>query len=152
MSRDFDFYIGTWTIENRRLTSRLAGSDDWETFPAVSVARSVLGGTANLDEITFPTKGWTGLTLRLHDRERDTWSLYWVAGQASTVEAPVVGRWDDQGEFAGYCDDVHEGTPVRVRFRWTGVSASTAHWEQAFSTDGGQTWETNWTMDSVRTG
>jgi hypothetical protein len=151
MSGDFDFYVGTWQVENRRLAQRLAGSDEWETFPATSVARPVLGGAANIDEISFPTKGWHGLTLRLHDRATDEWALYWVGDQAARIEPPVVGRWGEDGRFVGWCDDVHEGTPVRVRFVWSGVTATTAHWEQAFSADGGRTWETNWTMDSVRT-
>jgi hypothetical protein len=37
-----------------------------------------------------------------------------------------------------------------VRFIWSGISETTAHWEQAFSIEGGQTWETNWVMDSTR--
>ena len=150
MSGDFDFYVGTWEVANRRLAARLAGSQDWEEFPAVSVARPILGGAGNMDEITFPTRGWSGLTVRLHTPETDEWSLYWVGGTATAIELPVVGRWNEQSEFVGYCDDVHEGQPVRVRYLWSGVSETTAHWEQAFSVDEGQTWETNWTMDSLR--
>jgi hypothetical protein len=52
------------------------------------------------------------------------------------------------GEFYG--DDTHQGTPVRARFIWSGITREAAHWEQAFSTDGGQTWVTNWYMDSTR--
>jgi hypothetical protein len=32
MSGDFDFYVGTWEVANRRLTARLADSQDWEEF------------------------------------------------------------------------------------------------------------------------
>lgn len=41
--------------------------------------------------------------------------------------------------------DRHEGNPVRVRFLWDSRPAEPT-WEQAFSTDGGETWETNWQM------
>ncbi|HJQ37589.1 MAG TPA: DUF1579 domain-containing protein, partial [Thermoanaerobaculia bacterium] len=51
---------------------------------------------------------------------------------------------DGVGHFEG--DDHHEGTPVRVRFTWT----QEPRWEQAFSTDGGATWETNWIMRFTR--
>jgi hypothetical protein len=39
-----------------------------------------------------------------------------------------------------------------VRFLWTGVTTKTPHWEQAFSDDAGETWETNWLMDFTPAG
>jgi hypothetical protein len=151
MSDQFDFYVGTWEVHNRRLAKALVGSTEWEEFRGVSVARPIFGGAGNMDEIDFPTKGWSGLTIRLYDPEHDQWSLFWISSRGHTIEPPVVGRWDEKREFVGYCDDVYEGTPIRVRFTWSNISATTARWEQAFSTDGGETWETNWTMESQRT-
>jgi hypothetical protein len=37
-----------------------------------------------------------------------------------------------------------------VRYLWEVRSPKECHWEQAFSTDEGKTWETNWTIDSTR--
>ena len=54
------------------------------------------------------------------------------------------------GVFEG--EDTFEGRPIRVRFTWTGVTTETPHWEQAFSEDGGETWETNWVMDFTPAG
>jgi quinol monooxygenase YgiN len=34
-----------------------------------------------------------------------------------------------------------------VRFRWTRLTSGSPRWEQAFSDDGGKSWEINWTMD-----
>jgi len=42
------------------------------------------------------------------------------------------------------------GKPVRVRVIWSHATASSAHWEQAFSADGGKTWEVNWTSEFRR--
>lgn len=42
------------------------------------------------------------------------------------------------------------GKDVRVRFVWSGVSATGARREQAFSLDDGETWLTHWTMDFTR--
>ncbi|WP_343520085.1 hypothetical protein [Sphingomonas sp.] len=39
---------------------------------------------------------------------------------------------------------------MTVMFRWSAITAASAHWEQAFSTDGGKTWESNWHMDFTR--
>ena len=47
---------------------------------------------------------------------------------------------------------VLEGRDITVRYKWSGITATTARWEQAFSPDNGQTWETNWTADFTRAG
>ena len=149
MAHDFDFYVGTWNVENRRLLEPLAGRDEWDEFPAVSVARPILGGAGNSDEIDFPTRGWSGMTVRLFNPKTELWSLYWMSTRSDVIDVPQVGRFvDGRGEFFG--DDVYDGRPIRVRYIWSGITPTTAHWEQAFSTDGGQTWETNWYMDSTR--
>lgn len=49
-----------------------------------------------------------------------------------------------------YCDDTFRGKPIRVPFTWSQIAPTSAHWEQAFSPDGGKTWETNWRMDFAR--
>ena len=47
-------------------------------------------------------------------------------------------------------DDTLRGKPIRVRFTWSKITPTSAHWEQAFSPDGGKTWEMNWTMEFER--
>ena len=62
------------------------------------------------------------------------------------LDPPMVGSFSDgRGLFFG--DDTFEGKPIRVRFIWSPLTYATCRWEQAFSQDGGETWETNWTMD-----
>ena len=149
-AHDFDFYVGTWEVTNRRLDKALSGSETWDEFPGTSIAKPLFGGTANFDEIEFPTRGWSGCTIRLYDQARDEWSLHWVSSRRTDIDPPVVGRFggDGRGEF--FADDTYEGRPIKVRYIWSDLSADRAHWEQAFSPDGGETWETNWTMDSTR--
>ncbi|GAB2950431.1 hypothetical protein GCM10027280_43620 [Micromonospora polyrhachis] len=150
---DFDFLVGSWEVTNRRLVRPLTGSTEWDEFPATAVCHAPLfGGAANLDEITFHTKGFTGLTLRLFDPELREWSLNWVNSRTGRLTPPVVGRFDADGAGEFYGDDTHEGIPIRCRFTWSGITRTSAHWEQAFSTDGGHSWETNWTMALTRTG
>lgn len=149
MSHDFDFFTGTWNVHNRRLRSPLVGSEEWYEFPGTSQARSILAGAGNMDEIDFPDQGWSGLTLRLYDPVDETWSLHWVSSTRTTIDPPVIGKFENgRGEF--FADDTYEGRPIRVRYLWSGISATTAHWEQAFSADDGHSWETNWTMDFTR--
>jgi len=148
--RDFDFWIGRWSVRNERLERRLAGSTKWEEFPANCEARFLPGGLGNIDH--FEAEAWRpgfiGMTVRLFDRADQLWRIYWADNVRGVFDPPVIGRFTDGvGIFEG--DDQHEGTPVRVRFTWTHDTPRTARWQQAFSADG-VNWETNWIMNMTR--
>jgi hypothetical protein len=147
--RDFDTFAGGWMFKNRRLKARGVGSTDWDEFPAVSCTRLYIDGVSNVDEIYFPTKGWSGLTVRTFDAAKRQWSIYWVNSREGVLYPPVVGGFDgDHGEFYG--DDKDDGKPVKVVFKWTKFSPDHLKWEQSFSYDGGKTWEMNWTNELTR--
>ena len=148
---DFDFWPGEWAIRNRRLRERLAGSDDWEEFDATVVARPILDGLGNEDEFrTDHDGGFVGMSFRFFDPVARQWSIYWAdSRRPGLLDPPVVGSFDgDVGVFEG--EDVLRGRPILVRFTWSRVTTETPRWEQAFSDDGGRTWETNWVMDFAR--
>jgi hypothetical protein len=149
-SRDFDFWMGSWKVHNRRLRERLKGSTDWDEFEATATARLLLGGAGNEDVYrTEFAGGFTGMSFRFFDKATRRWSIYWADSRKGTLEPPVVGSFQgDVGVFEG--DDVLEGRPIRVRFTWSRVTSPSPRWEQAFSADGGKTWETNWVMDMTR--
>src|SRR2546423_12828852 len=75
---DFDFLNGSWTIANRRLTKLLAGSDDWDEFPATSSCVPFFGGAANAEEYVCAAKGFRGLSVRSFDPAREEWSIWWI--------------------------------------------------------------------------
>ena len=147
---DFDFLVGSWSVTNRRLKQRHVGCREWDVFPGFANLRPVLGGLGNVEEIDFPTKGWSGVTLRFFSPQTNRWSIYWVNSRDGLMQAPVHGSFNGGvGEFFG--EDVDGELPVDVRYRWIlGPGSDAARWEQAFSTDAGKTWETNWVMDFVR--
>ena len=149
-SRDFDFWMGSWKVHNRRLHERLKGSTTWEEFEATVTARPLLGGVGNQDEYrTDFAGGFTGMSFRFFDPSTRQWSIYWADSRNGTLEPPVIGAFSgDVGVFEGA--DAFEGRPIRVRFTWSRVTTPTPRWEQAFSADGGKTWETNWIMDMTR--
>ncbi len=151
-ARDFDFLIGDWRITNQRLTERLVGADTWDTFDATLSVRPILGGLGNVDDYKadYNGKHIDAVTLRVFNPETEDWSLYWVDSLTTIVQPAVVGRFrDGRGEF--FADDFHKDTPVLARFIWRDITESSAIWEQAFSTDEGRSWETNWTMEFDRT-
>jgi hypothetical protein len=149
--RDFDFWFGSWKVHNWRLRERLAGSDEWDEFEATSEARPILDGLGNFDEFrTDYLGGFVGSSMRFFDPETRQWWIYWADSRRSgELDPPVVGAFDgDVGIFEG--SDTFEGRPILVRYTWSGVTTPTPRWEQAFSEDGGETWETNWIMDFTR--
>jgi hypothetical protein len=149
----FSFLTGTFDVVNRWRRDFLDpgdGDDRWEEFPGVSRASVHFDGGASFDEIEFPTKGFAGLTLRLYDPAADTWSLYWSSKRTGTLFPPVVGRFGPDGVGVFHGDDTHDGRPVRVRFVWSEITATGAHWAQAFSVDDGRTWLDNWHMYLTR--
>lgn len=145
---DFEYFAGGWKTVQRRLKTRGAGASDWEEFPATLCMTPYLGGSATVDEIFFPTKGWSGLTVRTFDPEKRRWSIYWVSSRSGKLDTPVVGGFQGaHGEFFG--EDEDGGRAVTVRYAWTKLDRDHARWEQSFSYDG-SSWETNWTADFVR--
>jgi hypothetical protein len=150
-ARDFDFWMGRWSCRNRRLRQRLAGSDEWDEFQSTVMARPILDGLGNEDEFrTDYGGGFVGMSFRFFDPERQRWSIYWADTRRSgELDPPVFGGFSgDTGVFEG--DDTFDERPIRVRFIWSGITTPTPRWEQAFSEDGGATWETNWIMDFTR--
>ncbi len=91
MTNTFDFLVGTWTSTQRRLRKILAGSDDWYEFPATARCWNLMGGAGNVDEIHFPTEGFSGATLRLYDPATELWSLYWASTRTGLTLPPMVG-------------------------------------------------------------
>lgn len=149
-ARDFDFWMGRWNIHNRRLRERLKGSTEWDEFAATSVARPLPGGLGNEDEYrTDYAGGFVGMSFRFFDRASKQWAIYWADSRRGVLDPPVVGSFSgDTAIFEG--TDTFEGRPIRVRFTWSRVTTAAPRWEQAFSADGGKTWETNWVMDMTR--
>lgn len=148
--RDFDFLHGNWQVRHRRLRQRLVAATQWDAFGGAMSCRPILGGGGNFDEnrLNLPDGDYEACTLRLYDATSDIWTIHWIDGRNPRLDPPMHGRFAaGVGTFFG--DDRFEGRPIRVRFLWTRPAPLGGRWEQAFSADGGTTWETNWIMDFV---
>ena len=144
----FDFIEGSWRVSHRRLSRRMVGDTQWAIFGGSMRARLILGGLGNFDEnvIDLPGGRYQACTLRLYDRTLGQWSIYWIDGRDPKLDIPMRGGFTDGvGVFFG--DDIFDGRPIRVRFLWSAITPNSARWEQAFSGDGEQSWETNWIMN-----
>jgi hypothetical protein len=151
---DFDFLVGSWKFHLKRLKKRLAGSTEWLDLDGTTVCRKVLDGRAEVEEMNVESADKQmhiqGLAMRLYNPESHQWSIYWVNGADGILEQnPMVGQFTNgRGEF--YNQQIFEGRAIYARFIWSGVNTDTPHFEQAFSVDGGKTWETNWITDQTK--
>lgn len=148
---DFDWEIGRWRTELRRLAKPLSGSNEWLEYRGTSTVRGVLGGRANLVELEVEGAAGRieGASLRLYAPQARQWSLNFANIRNGLLTEPVQGEFrNGRGEFYGA--DELDGRAILVRFVIERQSADKARFEQAFSGDGGRTWETNWVAVDTR--
>jgi len=153
-AHDFDFLIGKWRVHHWRLKDRLANSHEWIEFDGSSTLWMTMDGRGTVDDnfIDLPGNPYRAVGVRGYDPKTRTWAIFWLDGRnPHHIEPPVVGNFQNGvGTFEG--DDTFNDKPIKVRFTWSRITHNSAHWEQAFSPDGGKTWEVNWRMDFVRAG
>jgi hypothetical protein len=150
--RDFDFEIGAWKARLSQLDHPLTGSTRWLDYEGTSVVRKVWDGLANLGEldVTGPAGRIEGLTLRLYNRASRQWNITWANTKDGALDRATMfgGFLNERGEFFG--QDSLNGRAIYVRFVFSDVTPTSFRFEQAFSADGGKTWEVNWKAEFTR--
>ena len=149
--QDFDFEIGTWKTHASRLVRPLTGSKTWVEYDGTTVVRRVWNGRANLVELEAdgPAGHFEGLSLRLYNPESRQWSLNFASSKSGSMSPPTIGEFKNgRGEFYG--QETLNGRSIYVRFVISDITTNTCRFEQAFSDDGGKTWEVNWIATDTR--
>jgi hypothetical protein len=149
--RDFDFNIGTWKTHVSRLVHPLTGSTTWVKHEGISVVRKVWDGRATLFELEVngPAGHIEGVGLRLYNPQSHQWSLNWANSNDGTMTRPMIGEFrNGRGEF--FDQEIFNDRAIMVRNGFSDITSNSSRFEQAFSTDGGKTWETNWVMTFTR--
>ena len=149
--RDFDFHIGSWKTHLRRLQKPLTGSTTWVEYDGTTVVRKVWDGAANLVELDVegPAGRIEGLSLRLYNPETRQWGLNFANRRGGVMFPPTIGGFQNgRGEFLA--KEELDGRPILVRFVISDITADSVRFEQAFSDDGGKTWEVNWIAVDTR--
>ena len=148
---DFDFNIGTWKTHVSRLQKPLTGSTTWVEYDGISVVREILGGRASLFELTAdgPAGHLEGAGLRLFNPQSHQWSLNWTSGKSGVLGVPTIGEFkNDRGVFVD--QESFNDRVILVRNSFMDITPNSSRFEQSFSDDGGQSWETNWVMTFTR--
>lgn len=144
-ARAFDFEFGEWKAHVSRRVDPLTGSDTWVEFEGTSIIHEIWDGRANLGELEVegPTGRIEGLSMRLYNPGTRLWSIRWANSRDGELGEPMIGRFHDGiGEF--YNQEMFNGQAVFVRFIFSDITENSFRLEQAFSADGGNTWEANW--------
>jgi hypothetical protein len=145
---DFDFVIGDWFVTHRRLKERLASCNEWVEFDGKMSTKKILGGFGNIEDnlLQLPGEDVRAIALRSYDQNTRKWSIWWLDGRfPGQIDVPVIGSFvDGVGTF--FANDRFQEIPITVRFVWRQIGEDLLYWDQAFSVDAGESWETNWTM------
>ena len=150
-SHDFDFEIGAWKTQLRRLVHPLTGSTSWVEYDGTTIVSKVWNGKANLVELNVsgPAGHIEALSLRLYNPDSHQWSLNFSNSAGGRMGVPTIGEFKNgRGEF--YDQEPLDGRAILVRFVISDITPNSCHFEQAFSDDGGKTWEVNWIATDTR--
>jgi hypothetical protein len=148
---DFDFEIGTWKTHLKRLRYPLTDSSYSVEYDGTTVVRKVWDGKANLVELSVdgPAGHIEALSLRLYNPASHQWSLNFSNARVGTMSIPTIGEFKNgRGEF--YSSETLYERSILVRFIIYDITPNSCKFEQAFSADGGKTWEVNWVAKDTR--
>lgn len=148
---DFNFNIGHWDVEVKRLTNPLSGNSIWTGWTGSGEVAPVWSGRASVAEFQLdgPSGHLQGLGLRLYNPEAKQWTISWANSRDGIIGVPIVGEFKDgRGDFMDVED--FNGRQIFVRNNFSKITPQSCYFEQAFSGDGGRTWEANWLMTFKR--
>jgi hypothetical protein len=149
-SHDFDFGVGTWKTHIRRLLHPLTGSNAWATLDGTVVTRKIWKGRAQLEEIEADGSNghFEGLNLFLYNPQAHQWSLTWSSSSDGILGIPTIGEFKN-GRAEIFDQETLNGRTILARGIWSEIRAKTHRFEQAYSDDGGKTWETNFIAEKT---
>lgn len=148
---DFDFHLGTWKTRLKRLLHPLTGSTTWVEYEGITTVRKVWNGRANLVELVADGAAghFEGLSLRLYNPQARQWSLNFANINDGVITQPTIGEFKNgRGEF--FDQETLNGRAIFVRFIIFDITPDSCRFEQAYSDDGGKTWEVNWVATDTR--
>ena len=141
---DFDFHFGKWRSHIQTLTKPLTGSKTWIKMEGVVTVTKIWDGKASLEELKAEGPGGLieGATLYFYNPQSYQWSQSFALSATGILGVPAIGGFKNgRGEF--YSKETHDGRKVLVRSLWLDIKPDSHRFEQAYSKDGGKSWETN---------
>jgi hypothetical protein len=129
----------------------LTGSTTWVEYDGTTTVRKVWNGRANLVEldVTGPQAGSKVCPCVYTILNPRQWSLNFGNSAGGTMSPPTIGEFKNgRGEF--FNQETLNGRAIFVRFVISDITPDSCRFDQAFSDDGGETWEVNWIAIDTR--
>lgn len=148
---DFDFNFGKWRSHIQSLAHPLTGSNTWVKQEGIVTVRKVWDGRASLEELEIdePGRHFEGTNIYLYNPQSHQWSQTLAISAVGTLGVPAIGEFK-KGRGELYSQEVYNGRTILVRIVWSEIKPDSHRFEQAFSEDGGKTWETNLIANAER--
>jgi hypothetical protein len=90
-----------------------------------------------------------GMTVFLYSPQSRQWSQDFASSVDGSLETPLIGEFKGgRGELVS--QEQFKGKTILVRGVWSEIKADSHRFEQAFSDDGGKTWEPNFVATLTR--
>lgn len=146
-ARQFDFWIGEWSVQNRHMDKGGQWHDGDRTRARIT---PVLDGAAILEEWAGPFHGafMNGFSLRAWDPEAANWALllFWTTDGNATFGTLHGNFRHGRGEFFA-----PESGPQQTRYSFSDGLSDSLRWDSATTKDSGVNWNTDWIMEFSRT-
>jgi len=148
---DFDFALGSWQTRILHLQHSPGKAAGWTVWTGTVLTAKVWNGRSNVQEIEVNTPDGRieELRLCLYRPLLRQWYLYWADRDDGVLTPPMIGEFEHGvGKF--YDQESHGDRVIFVRHLYSKITSSSYHWQQAFSDDGGTTWQPNWNVTLTR--
>ena len=150
-SHDFDWNFGTWKTHIKRLVHPLSNARNWDAYEGTVTVSPLLGGVANIETVDADGPSHIQLLgIRTYDPRSHQWIVNGADRGSGSLGVPAFGAFRD-GRGIFYDQESFHNATILVRQTFFDITANSYAFEQAFSTDGGQTWEPNFRANLERT-
>jgi len=150
-ARQFDFWVGEWDVDLRVRQPDLTWEDE---HTAVAKIFPILSGKAVL-ELWNETReeGIKGYSVRYFDPGLEEWVLWlnWPGPDRSGSSSLTGSFRHGRGEFFATRRG-RDGSETISRYTFSDITEESLRWDDAFSTDGGESWTHSWIMEFTRIG
>ncbi len=149
-ARQFDFWVGEWSVNNRFLQADGSYKD---TSRSRAIITPILGGCAIMEQwIGIDGNTVNGFSVRAFDPVAKEWKLVlnWPGGGPQSFGI-LTGKFrHGRGEFFSRGTNA-QGKETITMYSFSDGLPNSVRWDSGHSTDGGQTYRTNWIMEFSRT-